>query len=402
MIIYYTKYKDEIEKIILLLLKYIKNFNVIDNFRNTYGIYLADIIYLKKININKKIQKKIFDNSDPEYMNINGYSINSIKKNQLVDKCKILKKNNFIQFPEIKQKVNHVIFNTDVIHNMLYFTYLIKKYHNLYIPQYCGKINAINKITNKKIINKEIIDNIANLVNIVNYYFCELLPSLILWYNSSINFIHPKLNKTIKKLIKDKKCRYIAIKISIIKNINILHANIILFDKNDLSFRRFEPYGTSVVSDISELDTIILNMFYKEINCKIKCYRPQDYLELTRFQSISNDNHNYNKITGDPLGFCLAWCIWYIEIKIKNPSLTEKELINRASEKIFASYCDSYTPYNDFIRDYAGMLDEEKNLLLKTFGVNFMEYYKKTFSNKQIKLISEGINFLIINNKINI
>ena len=29
--------------------EYIKNFDVIDNFRNTYGIYLADIVYLKKI-----------------------------------------------------------------------------------------------------------------------------------------------------------------------------------------------------------------------------------------------------------------------------------------------------------------------------------------------------------------
>ena len=95
------------------------------------------------------------------------------------------------------------------------------------------------------------------------------------------------------------------------------------------------------------------------------------------------------------MGFCLAWCIWYIEIKMKNPTLTEKDLIQKASDKIFASYCDSYSPYNDFIRDYAGMLDEEKNLLLKDFGVDFMEYYKKTFSDKQIRLISEGINSIV-------
>jgi hypothetical protein len=440
LLIGYPKLKDKIESIILLLLKYIKNFDVIDNFRNTYGIYLAEIVYLKKINIDKKIQDMIFNNSDPEYMNIDGYSINSIKKNQAVDKCKILKDVTNIEFPEIKRKVNHVIFNTDVIHNMLYFTYLIKKYSNLKIPQYCinnkvnGEINdKVNGVTNDKVngetnnkvngvtndkVNGEINDkvngvngetnnkvngeineinkSITDLTNIVNYYFCELAPSLILWYNESINFIHPKLNKCIKKLIINNDCRYIAIKISIIKNANILHANIILFDKNDLSYRRFEPYGTSVVNDIDVLDKQILTMIYKELKStekqiKIKCYRPQDYLELTRFQSISNDNHVDNKITGDPFGFCLAWCIWYIEIKVKNPTLSEKELIQKASDKIFVTYCDSYSPYNDFIRDYAAMLDEEKNSLLKTFGVDFMEYYKKTFSDRQIKLISEGI-----------
>lgn len=403
------KLKSEIEKTILLLLDYIKNFDVIDNFRNTYGIYLADIVYLKKIDIDKKIQKIIFDNSDSEYMNIDGYSINSIKKNQLVDKCKILKDENLIEFPEIKRKVNHVTFNTDVIHNMLYFLYLLKKYPSLKVPQYCiNEETKVNREINKEIM-RDIQKNIVNLAELVNYFFCDLGPSLILWYNSDLNYIHPKLNKSIKKLISDNDCRYIAIKVSIIKNATMLHANVILFDKNDLTYRRFEPYGTSIVPDIDELDTIILSMIYKEIkkstdkeinskhktNVKIKCYRPQDYLELTRFQSISNDNHNDNKFTGDPMGFCLAWCIWYIEIKVKNPNLSEKELIQKASSKIFASYCDSYSPYNDFIRDYAAMLDEEKNLLLKSFGVDFMDYYKKTFTDKQIRLISEGINSVI-------
>jgi len=125
---------------------------------------------------------------------------------------------------------------------------------------------------------------------------------------------------------------------------------------------------------------------------KIKCYRPQDYLELARFQSVSNETNIDNKIQGDPLGFCLAWCLWYIEIKIRNPNLNEKELILKASNKIFTEYCDSSSPYNDFIRDYAAMLDKEKNLLLKKFGISSIDYYKKSFTDEHIKLISEGVN----------
>jgi hypothetical protein len=385
--------KSEIEKILLLLLKNIKNFKVIDNYRNTYGIYLADIVYNKKMVIEKKIQDIIFDNSDFEYMNIDGYSINSIKHNKSIDKCKILKPSDDIEFPEITDRVNHVIFNTDVLHNMLYFIYLLEKYKDiLQIPLHCDKLDLgkINMDT-----KNDIKQNLINIVSVVNYSFCDMLPSLILWYNTEINFIHPKLSSCIKKLFKNDKCRYIVIKVSIIKSTVMLHANVILIDKDDLSYRRFEPYGRSVVPDIDELDHKILSMIHKSANKKIKCYRPQDYLELARFQSVSNDTHLDNRIAGDPPGFCLAWCLWYIEIKVKNPNLSEKDLINKASHKIFAEYCDSYSPYNDFIRDYAGMIDKEKNSLLKKFGILSMEYYKKAFTDEQIKLISKGINKLL-------
>jgi ankyrin repeat protein len=379
-----------IEKIILLLLKKIKNFKVIDNYRNTYGIYLADVLYNKKIKLDKKIQKIIFNNSDKDYMNIDGISINSIKHKKIIDKCEVLKSNEIekIDFPEIS-RVNHVIFNTDVIHNMLYFTSILERYKDiLQIPLGCEKITFPPRVT----IDNEIKQNMINMVLIVNNNFCEMLPSLILWYNSKINFIHPKLKSSLKKMFKDNICRYIVIKVSIIKSTTLLHANVILIDKNDLSYRRFEPYGTSVIPDIENLDHTILSMVHAITNKKIKCYRPQDYLELARFQSISNETNIDNKIHGDPVGFCLAWCLWYIEIKVRNPNLNEKELISRASNKIFTEYCDSKSPYNDFIRDYAAMLDKEKNSLLKKFGIQSIDYYKKSFTDEHIKLISEGVN----------
>ena len=382
--------KSNIEKIILLLLKKIKNFKVIDNYRNTYGIYLADILYNKKIKLDKKIQKIIFDNSDKDYMNIDGTSINSIKHKKIIDKCEVLKSTEIgrIDFPEIS-RVNHVIFNTDVIHNMLYFTSLLERYRDiLQIPLGCEKITFPSMVT----VDDGIKQNMINMVLIVNNNFCEMLPSLILWYNSKINFIHPKLKDSIKKLFANDKCRYIVIKVSIIKSTTLLHANVILIDKNDLSYRRFEPYGTSVIPDIEDLDNKILTMIHTITKKKIKCYRPQDYLELARFQSVSNETNIDNKIQGDPLGFCLAWCLWYIEIKIRNPNLNEKELILKASNKIFTEYCDSSSPYNDFIRDYAAMLDKEKNLLLKKFGISSIDYYKKSFTDEHIKLISEGVN----------
>ena len=37
------------------------------------------------------------------------------------------------------------------------------------------------------------------------------------------------------------------------------------------------------------------------------------------FQSISDDQKNpIRQVKGDFAGFCLAWCMWYIEERIRN------------------------------------------------------------------------------------
>jgi len=394
--------KEKMEKILLLLLKYINNFTVFDVNRNTYGIFLADIVYNKKIDIDEKIQDIIFSKSDKKFMNIDGLSINSIQNKIDVDKCSLEPVKNII-FPEIKKKVNHVIFNTDVVHNMLYFIYLLNKYKNLCVPTSKKKIklNKSNKSNDTHIKSKDIENsikikqNIINLVELLNEYFRDISPSLILWYNNEINFIHPKLKDSIQQLLENKECRYIVIKVSMMRTINMLHANVILFDKNDYTYRRFEPYGSSVGFDIELLDKYILQIFYSLTKHNIKYYRPADYLEVARFQSVSNETDITNRNVGDPFGFCLAWCIWYIEIKVSNPNLSEKDLIKKAADKIFIEYCDSNSPYNDFIRDYAAMLDKEKNGLLNKFKLNYNDYYKKSFTEDQLVLISEGIKTYI-------
>ena len=128
---------------------------------------------------------------------------------------------------------------------------------------------------------------------------------------------------------------------------------------------------------------------------KIKYYKPGDFLEKGRFQAISNDSVIDVKKTGDPLGYCLAWCLWYIELKLNNTSLSENELIEQAAEKIYVTYCNSNSPYIDFIRDYSRKLNDEKDKLFEEFGIDPNNFYNIAYDNNDLNMITEGVTHII-------
>ena len=107
---------------------------------------------------------------------------------------------------------------------------------------------------------------------------------------------------------------------------------------------------------------------YCETKHKMFSYlRPYDYMGNVSFQIISNDTDINTKKLGDPVGYCLAWTFWYLEMRVKNPDIHPKELISLTitdiintnvhnDEKVDHAYI-----FIDFIRNYASKLDNEKN-----------------------------------------
>ena len=275
---------------------------------------------------------------------------------------------------------------------MIYTLYLLKKYDNLTIPvirnsKYSEEV--INKLALQQINYSPVYSAMRDILMFGYDVFPEMMPYIILWKDSNLYWKDDNLDSLIKNYEKNNK-RFFMIKLTIFTKQNNLHANIILFDKKDNSYRRFEPYGNLLITNETELDKILLDLFKKYFK-NIKYYRPSDYLESGRFQSISNDGSSEVRKVGDPMGFCLAWCFWYIEIRVKNDKLKEKELINMASDKIFNKYCDSKTPYNDFIRDYGLMLNDEKNKLFTSFEVNKNDFYDIIYKNTTLDKIKENI-----------
>jgi hypothetical protein len=383
-----------ITRIIKLLLKHIDNFNVIDENRNNYAHYIVNLIEIKHIKIDKKIVEKILKKSNLNSKNIIGITANNIQRNKISDKC-ILSKNNIIVFPEINKNKSSGLFVSDILHNMIYTIYLLNKYNDLTIPiitkDLSYKENILKKL-NMQEINYCLEYNIMRDILLFGYdVFYNMMSYIILWKDKHLYWMDENLEESLNICLKNKNHRYILIKVTILTKNNTLHANIILFDKHNNSFRRFEPYGNLIITDELVLDKKIMDIFNKLTHKKIKYYKPSDYLEEGRFQSISNDGSSEVRKVGDPMGFCLAWCFWYVEIRVKNPNLEEKELIKLAAEKIFSNYCNSTTPYNDFIRDYGRMLNNQKDLYFNKFDINKNNFYDVIYKNDTLDKISFNI-----------
>lgn len=412
--------------VLKLMLDKIKNYSLIDMDKNTYGHHALDLKY-KIVNLKNtkdkiliKLLDKIIDNSDKDLRNLDGVSLNDILKNKKskipLEKCnnqdtqdkktdKVNKdeKDDKIVFPETNYKSNNGLFNSDIIHNMMYFIYILRKYNSVCMPltqeseERNKKVNSIlAKLSYQNIPYDPFYSGLREIINIGYDTFPSMMPSIILWKNSELNWFDPDFNKSIETCMKSDK-RFIMIKISHFPRPESLHANVIVFDKDDNSYRRFEPYGYISTDDEMYLDKLVMDIILKFRKTKIKYFKPGDFLEKGRFQTISNDSSAEVRKTGDPFGYCLAWCLWYIELKLNNPAMKETDLIEQAADKIFNTYCDSDTPYIDFIRDYARKLNDEKDKLFEEFGLSKENFYNVAYNKTDLDKITNGVNDIVNN-----
>ena len=364
-----NKYSKKLEEILEIIWKKIK----LDyNYVNKDGINYVQLV-LKfncvecKSKILDKIVDKILTNSSNEswvHINLNKetalfylvkYPINKYIKYVKNKKLNIMQENNNDQtvldiapkkwINELKKLDNFELDNTikldlekyqhqnkftaTILDVVIYFIYLSNKYKNLYIPK-----------TNSPItINVHI-----NYCWIINYE------------NNEID-IHPNLNTTINNTIKEKKYDYALLFLGQTLDNNLKHANIILYDFKNLTIERFEPYGNDGIEN--EID----NILEKELtwNTGMKYLRPCNYLPKPGYQLLSNENNIYNQKVGDFGGFCLGWCIWYVEHRIKNSKIDSITLNKKTLEKMLR-LDDSLM---EFIRNYSNKLFNEKLKIIK-------------------------------------
>jgi hypothetical protein len=154
--------------------------------------------------------------------------------------------------------------------------------------------------------------------------------------------------------------RFIVINLSLIyrfsKNNSIyttIHANSILYDRNDNSIELFEPngplhrqietYETQTTLDIDEhiFQTKLIEFCLNELKVD-KVYFPKDY------NANKNGLHSlqYDKTKTNHLGFCGPWSIWWLEYRLLNShlNLSRKELFDYAFNKV-SSLDICYTKY---------------------------------------------------------
>ena len=166
---------------------------------------------------------------------------------------------------------------------------------------------------------------------------------------------------------------------------NLLHANLLIYDHKNKIIERFEPYGKCY-------NIYIDNILEEELtwNTNYKYIKPKDYLPYSGFQTISDENNITNLKPGDFGGFCLAWCIWYIETKLLNPTLKSSLLVKKLINKLN----NQNIKYNEYIRIYADKINNERIFYLNKIGINNKYvnniYYPNNINNKIINYLIDN------------
>ena len=289
------------------------------------------LFYLVKYPIDKYLKYVKNKKLNIKQENNNGQTVLDIAPKKWINELKKL--DNFELDNTIKldlEKYQHQNkFTAGLLDVVIYFIYLSNKYKNLYIPKTYSPIT----------INLHI-----NYCWIINYE------------KNNID-IHPNLNININNTIREKKYDYALLFLGQTLDNNLKHANIILYDFKNLTIERFEPYGNDGIEN--EID----NILEKELtwNTGMKYLRPNNYLPKPGYQLLSNENNIYNQKVGDFGGFCLGWCIWYVEHRIKNSKIDSITLNKKTLEKMLR-LDDSLM---EFIRNYSNKLFNEKLKIIK-------------------------------------
>lgn len=348
------------------------------------------------------------------------YPIGSRESSSYNDKhgqpyCSKLKNQNLILHSSIKSlpKTNYGLFNSDILHSMIYLIILLTKYPNIMLPfQYFNydKVIHTKMIFDMSLYKDDESQLLSEIIKLYTDYFYEISPYIILWRDKESYYINPNLKLLFKKCLNSDKIRFIILKLTLIVSLNGTHANIIIFDKKTGIMERFEPYGNIPYLDAKNMDILFENIFITYVDSylfdhdlKFQYINSNAGINSVGFQTLSNDLSPSNKKSGDPVGYCLAWTLWYLEMRIANPDIHPHDLTQKLTtfiatpsksikleigEKLFI----------DYIRDYASHLNKLKNDYILQCGVSKENTYNIVMSDSDTKKI---LNNLVVDfNKI--
>jgi hypothetical protein len=241
------------------------------------------------------------------------------------------------------------------------------------------------KINNFSITNLE--KKMTFDINYFNMFFPKICSNFIIWIDEKKHYIHPSIYNL------DKTHKYYVFNIKIIGE-RYDHANVLIYNNENKEGYRFEPYGLSKLSiDKSDygygIDDKLKYVLEKNFG-KIKYYSPDDYLSKFRFQLSNDENGSYKFTDTDPGGYCLAWCLWFIDFYMSNPDnivyaieifMNRNVLINNFKKLNYKS--ENY--YLDYIRSYSHLIMKERVKLFQKLNIDdnpYLERYDKKIYDK--------------------
>ncbi|MBA42598.1 MAG: hypothetical protein CMF62_01130 [Magnetococcales bacterium] len=393
------------DKMINLLIDNKSNINTQDKNHNT----IMHELFNNDINISGETVIKMLIKGDLQLKNLQGETPLDLLKNHHQNKNynKVLKELNYdIKIEDRSFDINfiksreskHGLFNSDAINNILYTLIMLRKYKNLGYPyqlKFDSKVETTkyyHKLNFLKSAQGMVISDVIN--GYIGFSF-ELSPYLVMWRSENHYYIHRDLKFNLLKPLNNDKVRFILLKLTLVPSSQGTHANILLYDKKTNTMERFDPYGAIPYLKADKMDKLFEEKFREIINKpNFKYLSPSQYMGKVSFQLLSNDSSIDVKKLGDPHGYCLAWTFWYLEMRLQNPEVHPKKLVEMSVDKIKATRKkDSKNPFIDFIRNYAFELTESKNKVLKEFGIKKDQLYDLVLEPEVEHQISQKIEY---------
>ena len=326
----FDKYKDS-EKFIDMLIKSYYNYLKLrkKEWKNEWDVICQNNDLLKKLDFK--------DNSTEK----NCYE--KIKKN-IID--------NNVSVPY--KKMNYCItFDNNLIHDYITYTGTSLDILSgmLFLKQFTNVFTSLNK----KFIINESLTEYYKVLGIIKEIKGEYFNFEITWLYQKI--FYPSNFDTIIQNFKDSNKRFFVIPLGIYHS-DQAHANILLYDSKLNEIERFEPSGSEYPFSFnynSDLLDFYLENYFTEKFKDCKYFKPRSYEMNIGFQTM--EIVDINKKIGDPGGFCGAWSLWWVYMRIKNENIERKKLFLQLVKNIrrnnisFKTVIRSFSKYVTDIRD---------------------------------------------------
>lgn len=269
----------------------------------------------------------------------------SYKTTSKIKKCSKIPKVKLMMPPH----TNHSLFVSNHMNQYLLHRIMINK-HKMFYAKNIYEIDSTFSNSEPSLLTKKSYES-------YNQIDPTFVSNIMFWYNSK-NYSFMRISKFIEKFKKSKKssfCIFLAILDS-----RINHANILLYTHDNKTLERFDPYGyiNSNIHQESVLDSIIRKRF-KSLHSEFQYITPKQTMGKYGFQTLSNEHLNSNKKHGDPTGFCVIWCYWYLETRMQNSKYEVQTIL----KSVIYTIGNSQYTIMEYIRNVSNHFHE----LIRTF-----------------------------------
>lgn len=253
-----------------------------------------------------------------------------------------------------------------------------------------NKFNNVSSVLELNFINNKPLTLHYNAIGIMNDSSKNYLNFEILWSYHKI-FYPVNFETIFKQQLKSNK-QFIIIPLGI-EYYNYTHANYLIYDSKTNEIERFEPNGSHNPNKLNYnpllLDSLLAFKF-KSIN-DITYIGPRSFLPKIGFQRLDTyEKYTHSKIS-DPKGFCAVWSIWYVDMRLQNPTISRLQLV----EKIIRYIKLNNISFRQLIRNYAELLTKYRDTILATEDIDINDWISSSLSTTIINNINNYISNII-------